>query len=114
MSLSLSSTIVSLDKELQSVNADGVTSNVEFQRIRDVADQNVASFIKGAPSDNGVQGALEDFQKAADAAVEALQKVALAARKNKLSDDQRNVLKSGVEHQTAYFVIGYKSSVEKL
>ena len=46
--------------------------------------------------------------------MQSMQKVALAARKNKITPEERDALIAGVEAQVAYVVLGYKSSIERL
>jgi len=114
MTLTLHSTHTALDGELKRIANDSVASTIEFQQIRDTADQQLAALAQASAPSADLAAALRAFQDVADATVEALQKVALAARKGKLADDQRALLKSAIEHQVAYIVVGYQSSVEKL
>lgn len=43
-----------------------------------------------------------------------MQKLALAARKSKLTDAERTALKEAVEHQLGYVIAGYQSSLQRL
>jgi hypothetical protein len=43
-----------------------------------------------------------------------MQKLALAARKSKLSEADRGALKEAVEHQLGYVITGYQSSLQRL
>ncbi|TCV94787.1 hypothetical protein EC912_103272 [Luteibacter rhizovicinus] len=109
MSLVLQSSNVALDKFLRALEADGSVSPVDFQAIRDNADRwtDVVDYPELA-------GTLKAFQGAADTLAETTQKVALAARKGKVKGVELEALKDAIEHQLAYVVAGYKSSVERI
>lgn len=116
MSLTLSSSDTTFDAALRQIDSDGSTSPIELQTIRDQADQHLA---KATGSDTlnpetALGSALTRFLALADDIVECMQRVSLDARKEKLAQDRRNALKAAIEHQIAYVVAGYKSSVERL
>jgi len=121
MSLILSSSIKELDASLRQIDNDGATSPVELQAIRDRADRHVSG-VTGLPADakagTGTDSPLGNgmiqLLSYADGLVEALQRVSLEARKTKLPQDRRDELKAAVEHQIAYVVAGYQSSVQRL
>jgi hypothetical protein len=105
MSLKLQSSFTALDNHLRQFDGDEQVSPVEFQWLRDGADRYLADI---RTVDAGV------FQTQADAIVEAMQKLALAARKSKLSEADRGALKEAVEHQLGYVIAGYQSSLQRL
>ncbi|QDL35672.1 hypothetical protein [Serratia liquefaciens] len=109
MTLSLTSSNAELDSELKKITSDNSVGIAEFQSLRDSADVKLESI-----TDPVLVDSLKNFQNAADQFVETLQKVALAARKNKISTAERESLKFAVEAQVAYAVIGYKSSLERI
>ncbi len=120
MSMNLTATDKDLNARLQQIDEDDVVSPVEFQALRDHADEAAKEV---APE---LREALLAFQKAADQAAEALQKLGLQARKLKLGvpdkDAQKDQIKNAtkatlkkcVEFQLAYVVVGYKSSLDAL
>jgi len=120
MSMNLIATDKDLNAQLRQIDQDDVVSPVEFQALRDRADE---AATQVAPE---LREALLVFQKAADQTAEALQKLGLQARKLKLGvpdqdvqkDEIKNatkaMLKKCVEFQLAYVVVGYKSSLEAL
>jgi hypothetical protein len=105
MSLKLQSSFSELDTHLRRFDGDGQVSPTEFQWLRDGADRHMADIVT---VDAGV------FQAQADGVVEAMQKLALAARKSKLTDAERAALKEAVEHQLGYVIAGYQSSLQRL
>lgn len=105
MSLKLQSSFAELDSHLRHFDGDQQVSPQEFQWLRDGADQHLAGI---ATVDAGA------FQTQADAIVESMQKLALAARKSKLSQPDREALKEAVEHQLGYVIAGYQSSLQRL
>jgi hypothetical protein len=105
MSLNLHSTFPELDHYMRAIDGDGNVGAAEFKWLRDAADENLGEL---AALDAGV------FQAAADALVESMQKLAIAARKAKLSPVERTRLEEGVEHQLAYVIAGYQSSIQRL
>lgn len=105
MSLKLQSSFTALDNHLRQFDGDEQVSPVEFQSLRDGADRHLAD-VRAV--DAGV------FQTQADAIVEAMQKLAVAARKLKLSEADRGTLKEAVEHQLGYVIAGYQSSIGRL
>ncbi|MEZ2418190.1 hypothetical protein [Luteibacter sp. RCC_6_2] len=105
MSLKLQSSFSELDARLRQFDGDGQVSPTEFQWLRDGADRHMADIVA---LDAGV------FQSQADGVVEAMQKLALAARKSKLTDAERAALKEAVEHQLGYVIAGYQSSLQRL
>lgn len=109
MTINITSTMPDVKKAIEVIMKDGSVVPIEFQQIRDSADKEVAHIANGA-----IKASLEAFQNAADEAVEALQQVALAARKNKLSDPEKIAIQNATEYQLAYIVMGYKTSVERL
>ncbi|MGS0741015.1 hypothetical protein ACVBEF_04125 [Glaciimonas sp. GG7] len=109
MTLAISSTNESLELYIQKINADNETTPAELQEIRDVADDDVADVTNPA-----IQDTIKAFQVAADEVVSRLKKLALAVRKNKLSDAERVSLEQAVEYQMVYMVIGHKVVIEPL
>ena len=116
MSLTLTSSDRVLNAALVSDAADGVISPVELQKIRDAADAHVRDATGSATkdADDVLSTSVGQFLSEADGAVEAMQRIALAARKGKLPADQRESLKAAIEHQVAYIVAGYQSSIQRL
>lgn len=116
MTLELTSSLELLAKKIADASADGSTSPVELQSIRDDADRKFAGLptVSAYRASMRLPAGADAFQKAADAAVEAMQQMALGARGAKLSADERQALKDAVEFQVAYIVAGYKSSIERL
>lgn len=116
MSLTLSSSDKTFDVTLKQMDSDGSTSPVELQTIRDQADQHVMSATgldMSSPAMTLGAGVIQ-FLFLADGIVECMQRVALEVRKKKLPQDAREALKAAIEHQLAYVVAGYKSSIERL
>lgn len=109
MTISLTSSYAEIDSELKKITSDNSVGIAEFQSLRDSADVKLESI-----TDPVLVESLKNFQSAADQFVETLQKIALAARKNKISTADRESLKSAVEAQIAYAIIGYKSSLERI
>lgn len=139
MSLKIESShsdLASLIDEIQKVNKEkgeeeSVVTIVEFQAFRDKADREVEKV-----TDLSVKDGLGTLQRLADELVEALQHIALAARKSKLSISKNKLsfaskdpvveaenaakklqveaLKKAIEYQLTYAVLGYKSSAELL
>lgn len=139
MSLRIESThaeLALLIGKIQKINKEkgeevSVVTITEFQEIRDGADKEVEKV-----TDPSVQQGLGTVQLLADELVEAMKKVALAARNSKLSVSgnklsfaakdpaveaknaanklQVEALKTAVEFQLTYAVLGYKSSIELL
>jgi predicted transcriptional regulator len=139
MGLNIGSTdadLKSLIDKIEKVNLSGgedvsVVTISEFQDIRDKADLEIAKVTY--PS---VVEGLATTQKLADELVEALQRLALAARKSKLKvstskfssttadpateaenlakKTQLTALKRAIEFQLTYADMGYKYSVEML
>ncbi|QWT20358.1 hypothetical protein KPL74_21775 [Bacillus sp. NP157] len=105
-----------LQKTWQGVSADKVLSPVEFQKLRDEADKtfDASPAIAAHRASIRLGGSLDIVQQSADAIAEAMQQVALAARRLKLPDAERAALKDGTEYQIAYIVAAYKSSIERL
>ncbi|WP_219062094.1 hypothetical protein [Pseudomonas sp. UMAB-08] len=139
MSLKIESShtdLASLIDEIQKINEEkgeevSVVTIAEFQAFRDKADREVEKV-----TDLSVQESLGTLQRLADEFVQALQLIALAARKSKLSASKNKLsfaskdpvveaenaakklqvaaLKKAAEYQLTYAVLGYKSSVELL
>lgn len=109
MTISLTSSNAELDSELKKITSDNSVGIAEFQSLRNSADVKLESI-----KDPVLVESLKKFQSAADQFVETLQKIALAARINKISTKERESLKFAVEAQIAYAVIGYKSSLERI
>ena len=109
MTLTLKTSHPELDSALKSIDKDNITTPAELMAIRDSADQ-ALTVVKNEPT----LEAVKVFQKEMDEAVQSMQKVALAARKNKITPEERDALIAGVEAQVAYVVLGYKSSIERL
>jgi len=109
MTLSITSSLPTLNSKLKEIDKDNITTPAEFITIRKSADAELEALTNPPILD-----AVKTFQKEIDKAAESLQKLALAARKNKLSSKDRAALVSAVEAQVAYLVLGYKSSVERL
>lgn len=105
MSLKLQSSFPELDSHLRLFDGDGQVSPTEFQWLRDGADRHMADIVT---VDAGV------FQAQADGVVEAMQKLALEARKSKLTGVERETLKEAIEHQLGYVIAGYQSSLQRL
>lgn len=118
MSLTLSSSNSVLEAALRQIDSDGSTSPVELQNVRDQADQHVKQATGVSTADAVSKTALgtgvADFLSQADAIVEGMQRVAREARRTKLPQAQRDELKAAVEHQIAYVVAGYQSSIQRL
>jgi|SRR5471032_1633463 len=109
MTLSITSSLPALNSELREIEKDNITTPAEFLHIRKSADAELEAL-----KNSTILAATKDFQKEIDGAAESLQKLALAARKNKLTSEDRAALVAAVEAQVAYLVLGYKSSVERL
>jgi len=122
MSLKLVSEDEDLKMFIERVQSDGSVTPAEFSDIRKKADIEVDNI-----TDESLRQAIKAFQVAADTVAEQLQRLALAARKDKLGvedskNPQANVekkrkkqsLKYAVEFQLAYIVLAYKSSLERL
>ena len=105
MSLKLHSTFDEIDRRLRSLDRDDNVNPVEFKEVRDGADQ----FLALVPDLDA-----SAFQKAADHLVEETQKLALAARKAKLSPMDRQRLQQASEYQLGYVIAGYQSSLQRL
>lgn len=105
MSLNLHSTLPELDEFMRSLDSDANVNAGEFKLLRDAADDR----LKQVSTVD-----VEAFRATADELVEAMQKLALAARKGKLSPQERKNLMDGVEHQLGYVIAGYQSSVQRL
>lgn len=105
MSLKLHSTFVELDNHLRHFDGDEQVSPQEVQWLRDGADKHLAQIT-------AIDAA--EFQAQADAIVEAMQKLALVARKSKLPQADRDALKEAAEHQLGYVIAGYQSSLQRL
>jgi hypothetical protein len=116
MSLTLSSSDKAFEAVLRQVDSDGSTSAIELQAVRDQADRHVknATGIDASAPAVALGNGVVQFLFLADGIVENMQRIALAARKTKLPQDQRDDLKAAIEHQIAYVVAGYKSSIERL
>lgn len=109
MSVLITSSNSSLNDELSKIQSDGLVDIKEFQGIRDEADAELNKI-----SNEKILEIIKKFQTEVDEVVESLQKIALLAKKNKLSSTENESLMSAVEHQVSYLVMGYKSSVERL
>jgi hypothetical protein len=116
MSLILSSSDKTFDAMLRHIDSDGAVSAVEFQAVRDGADKHVldATGFETASPQMAFAKSVVQLLYQADGLVETMQRVALEARKKKLPADKRQALKAAAEHQIAYIVAGYKSSIERL
>jgi hypothetical protein len=116
MTLDLHTTTSVLAQKIAAAAADGATSPVELQGIRDDADKKFASIpgVSAMRATMRFSSAAETFQGASDELVEAMQRMALGARTMKLAETERQALKEAVEFQIAYIVAGYKSSIERL
>lgn len=116
MTLTLSSSNQQFEAVLRGIDSDGVVSPAEFQAVRDMSDRHVmnATGLETSNPEMALGTSVVQFLFAADALVECMQRVALEARKKKLPEDRRGELKAAVEHQIAYIVAGYKSSIERL
>lgn len=116
MSLTLSSSNKAFDAVLKQIASDGSTSPVELQSLRDQADQHVmsATGLDTSNPDMALGTAVVQFLFLADGIVECMQRVAIEARKKKLPQDRRDDLKAAIEHQIAYIVAGYQSSIQRL
>lgn len=108
MTISFKTDFTEINDIIEKATKDNVLTTEEFQSIRDGADKKL-NVVKFPP----IVDAVNLFQSAADSVVEALQKVAIAAKKNKLSDQDAAELKAALEYQLGYIVVGYKSSVER-
>jgi hypothetical protein len=108
MTISFKTDFTKINDIIEKATKDNVLTTLEFQSIRDDADKKL-NVVKFPP----IVDAVTLFQSAADSVVEALQKVAIAAKKNKLSDKDVAELKAALEYQLGYIVVGYKSSVER-
>jgi len=137
MSLKLHSTFSDVDERLRSLDRDDNVNATEFQGVRDAADQFLAQ-VPGLDADArqqaakdaregaddktraaaqaalDFQAAVDGFQKVADDLVEATQKLALTARKAKLSATDRQRLQQAGEYQLGYVIAGYQSSLQRL
>ncbi|TPG63448.1 hypothetical protein [Ewingella americana] len=109
MALTLTSTNPNIDKPLKDIAKDNITTPAEFMIIRDTADKVLLDLANPATLE-----VVKSLQKEMDDVVESMQKVALVARKNKLTPEERQALMFGVEAQVAYLILGYKSSIERL
>ncbi|AKQ65382.1 hypothetical protein A176_002294 [Myxococcus hansupus] len=109
MSLNITTQHAVLKKEIDRINADNRVSFSEFQHVRDAADTQIEKLK--APE---LQAHLKKLQKSVDDAVEALQQVALAAKKAKLDEPTKAALKESTSYQIAYLVMGFKTSVDRL
>ncbi|SFW57729.1 hypothetical protein [Luteibacter sp. UNCMF366Tsu5.1] len=105
MSLTLHSTFPELDQHMRAFDGDDNVGAAEFQQLRDDADRHLDAIATVDAS---------GFREAADGLAEAMQKLALAARKAKLSPEDRTALKTAAEYQMAYVVAGYQSSLQRL
>lgn len=118
MTLTLSSTNTALNATLRQIDGDGSTSPIELQNVRDQADQHVknATGVGTAKANSltALGAGVAEFLSQADAIVEGMQRVALEARRTNLPQAQRDELKAAVEHQIAYVVAGYQSSIQRL
>jgi hypothetical protein len=105
-----------LQRTWHDVSADKVLSPVEFQRLRDEADKtfDTSPLIAGQRAWNRLGASLDIVQQSADAIAEAMEQIALAARRLKMPDAERAALKDGTEYQVAYIIAAYKSSIERL
>ncbi|AIR90655.1 hypothetical protein [Pseudomonas cremoricolorata] len=110
MTLALQSTDKALDAIIQNILSDSNVSLEEFRQVRDSADAAVNTLKQDAPT---LVTSLDAFQSAADQLTDSLQKLALAIRKAKPDDAAFVVMKSAIEHQLAYVVLSYASSVER-
>ncbi|NBA97901.1 hypothetical protein [Pseudomonas sp. R5(2019)] len=109
MTLSINSTIALLQQKIDAAAKDGVYSYLEFEQFRDDADKQLAR-----AKDPSADESLFKLQAAADAAVEALERLATDSRKNKSSPLEKSALKTAVEWQLAYVVACYLSRVYHL
>jgi hypothetical protein len=116
MTLELKTSLTDLKKRIDDASADGATSPVELQSIRDEADAKIAKIpaVVAWRAAMQLSEAVETFQQSADTTVEAMQRAALSARRMKLAEPERQLLKDAIEYQLAYIVAGYKSSIERL
>ncbi len=116
MSLTLLSTNPKLNSYLRSIDGDDTVTPLEFQHLRDDADEHIAQLLKAL---GGVCPELDEtlahLQASMDVVAEGLQKTAIAARKcKKLSPEGREGLKEAIEHQLGYVIAGYQSSIQRL
>lgn len=116
MTLTLQASAPGVSARLDTASQDGSISPVEFQAIRDDADRIFGKLPAMAEYKKTVAlpQAVTEFQRLSDALVEAMQQIALGARRAKVPDAEKAQLKEAVEAQLAYVVLGYKSSVERL
>jgi len=105
VSLTLRSSISELEEYMRSLDDDANVTPVEFQLLRDSADNK----FEGLSTVD-----VKAFQSAADTVVETMQKLAIAARKAKLSPEERKKLAEGIEFQLGYVIAGYQSSIQRL
>jgi len=116
MSLTLHSSHKDLDSYLRSIDGDENVTPLEFQHLRDDADQHLDHALDPL---GGVcpelSEAVKALQSSMDIVAEYLQKTAIAARKCKaLPAEGRERLKEAIEHQIAYVVAAYQSSIQRL
>lgn len=110
MSLKLESTNRELNDAIQEITADSTVTLAEFRSIRDKSD-NVLNALKAESPPLATP--LNDFQVVADNLTDALQKLALAIRKAKPDAESFEKIKVVIEHQLAYVLLSYTSSVER-
>lgn len=110
MTLKLQSTDNQLNQAIQAITADDSVSLAEFRSIRDKSDAVVNQLKDSSPA---LASGLTEFQSTADVLTDKLQKLAIAIRKNKLDQKSFDDTKAAIEHQLAYIVLSYASSVER-
>lgn len=87
-----------LSRHLQQIYADAVLNNVEFQGLRDKADEVFDQVIGKYPDIHE----LAAVQQLADQLVETMQRGILAVRKTKPNAESKDQLREGLAYQVAY------------
>ena len=116
MVLDLTTSMSALAKKIAEASADGATSPVELQSMRDDAGRHFASLPRVAAhrAATDLSDGVQQFQVSAEEMVQAMQCAARAVRRLKFAEADRQSLKSAVEYQLAYVIAGYRSSIERL
>jgi len=96
-----------LNRILDRIYADNKVSNIEFQALRDKADEKYSVLTKKYQGNNDISA----FQKSADVTVQLMQNSFLDIKKSeklkKLTEEDKATIREAFKYQIAYMVVCY-------
>ncbi|AKP33345.1 hypothetical protein [Yersinia aleksiciae] len=93
-----------IDSLLKSIYSDCKINNLEFQLLRDFADEKFDLLLENYGENNN----LSAFQKSMDVTVQLMQQSFFDIKKQCENDDEKKIAKEAFDSQMAYIIANYE------